>query len=106
MKIGPFNISSARTTANGETTAAARPTSNGASSTPPSPAAAAGEASTQVALSPAATTLIAGGDASFDTAKVQRITQAIRDGSFRINASAIADKLLDNAQELLARSPH
>ena len=104
MKIGPFNISSARTTANGETAAAARPSTNGAASNPS--ATAAGEASTQVALSPAATTLIAGADASFDTAKVQRIAQAIRDGSFRINAGAIADKLLDNAQELLARSPH
>ncbi|MDZ5457258.1 flagellar biosynthesis anti-sigma factor FlgM [Azohydromonas lata] len=105
MKIGPFNLSSARTTANGETAAAARPSTSGTAST--SSSVAAGEASsTQVALSPAATTLIAGGDASFDTAKVQRIAQAIRDGSFRINAGAIADKLLDNAQELLARSPH
>lgn len=104
MKIGPFNISSARTTASGENTAAARPSSNGAAPTPA--AATASEASAQVALSPAATTLIAGGDTSFDTAKVQRIAQAIRDGSFRINAGAIADKLLDNAQELLARSPH
>lgn len=106
MKIGPFNISSARTTANGESTAAARPSSNGATPTPASAAATASEASAQVALSPAATTLIAGGDTSFDTAKVQRIAQAIRDGSFRMNAGAIADKLLDNAQELLARSPH
>ena len=104
MKIGPFNISSARTKANGESTAVARPSSNGAATATAS--AGAGEASTQVALSPAATTLIAGGDASFDTAKVQRIAQAIRDGSFRINAGAIADKLLDNAHELLARSPH
>jgi negative regulator of flagellin synthesis FlgM len=100
MKIGPFNISSTRATANGESTAAARPSTNGA------PAASAGEASAQVALSPAAATLISGGNTSFDAAKVQRIAQAIRDGSFRINAGAIADKLIDNAQELLARSPH
>jgi negative regulator of flagellin synthesis FlgM len=100
MKIGPFNISSTRATANGESTTAARPATTGAAS------ASAGEASAQVALSPAAATLISGGNTSFDAAKVQRIAQAIRDGSFRINAGAIADKLIDNAQELLGRSPH
>lgn len=95
MKIGPFDSSSARTTATGERKAA-RASSNGA--------APASGSSTQVALSPAAT-LLGTNDASFDQAKVERIAQAIRDGNFRINADAIADKLLDNAQELLARPP-
>lgn len=43
-----------------------------------------------------------GADTSFDKAKVDRITQAIRDGKFEINADAIADKLIANAEELLA----
>jgi negative regulator of flagellin synthesis FlgM len=45
------------------------------------------------------------GDGSFDAAKVERITQAIRDGTFTVNAGAIADQLIANAQELLDRTP-
>ena len=63
------------------------------------------DSSTQVELSPEATMLSqASEDPSFDQAKVERIAQAIRDGSFSINPGAIADKLLSNAQEVLARS--
>ena len=63
------------------------------------------DASTQVELSPEATMLShAAQDPSFDQAKVDRIAQAIRDGSFSINPGAIADKLLANAQEVLGRS--
>ena len=60
------------------------------------------EASTKVALSPAASSLsVATGDAAFDTAKVERIAQAIRDGKFKVNADVIADRLIINAEELL-----
>jgi negative regulator of flagellin synthesis FlgM len=63
------------------------------------------DSSTQVELSPEATMLShASQDPAFDQAKVDRIAQAIRDGSFSINPGAIADKLLSNAQELLGRS--
>jgi negative regulator of flagellin synthesis FlgM len=41
---------------------------------------------------------------TFDAAKVERIAQAIRDGSFKVNADVIADKLIANAQELLGRT--
>jgi negative regulator of flagellin synthesis FlgM len=62
------------------------------------------EASAQVALSPAASALASGGaDPAFDTAKVERIAQAIRDGKFTVNPEAIADKLIVNAEELLGR---
>ena len=62
------------------------------------------EASAQVELSPAATALTGtGSDATFDAGKVERIAQAIRDGKFTINAEAIADKLIVNAQDLLGR---
>lgn len=40
-------------------------------------------------------------DGSFDAQKVERISRAIRDGSYRINAEAIADKLIANSRELL-----
>ena len=71
--------------------------------TPPEAAAPqAAEASAKVALSPAASSLsVATGDAAFDTAKVERIAQAIRDGRFKVNAEVIADKLIINAEELL-----
>lgn len=69
------------------------------------PAAAAGtavEASAKVALSPTVSQLAAGrSEAVFDTAKVQRISEAIREGKFVVNPDAIADKLIANAQELL-----
>ncbi len=64
------------------------------------------DASTQVALSSAAATLLSGNSsAEFDSAKVDRISKAIADGTYSINADAIADKLIANAQELLGKSP-
>ena len=64
-----------------------------------------GEPSARVELSPAASALAVGSaDPSFDSAKVDRIAQAIRDGRFEVDAEAIADKLIANAQELLGRS--
>jgi negative regulator of flagellin synthesis FlgM len=67
------------------------------------------EASAQIALSSTASNLLAGvpEDGSFDTAKVGRISQAITDGKFSIDADAVADKLIANAQEMLDRmQPH
>ncbi|CAD5374751.1 Flagellar biosynthesis anti-sigma factor FlgM [Rubrivivax sp. A210] len=68
------------------------------------PAAVEAEASAKVDLSPAAS-LMSGmaADPTFDSAKVDRIAQAIRDGQFKVNPEAIADKLILNAQELLGR---
>ncbi len=66
--------------------------------------AAVADGSAKVELSTAAATLIStikGGPAEIDAAKVARISQAIADGSFRIDAEAIADKLIANAQEVL-----
>lgn len=60
------------------------------------------EASAKVALSNTVTQLAGdGNDGVFDAEKVKRISEAIRDGKFEINADAIADKLISNAQELL-----
>lgn len=70
----------------------------------PTPAGSAAEPSTRVELSSQAALIGGGaGSADFDAAKVERVAQAIRDGSFRVDAEAIADKLIANAQELLGR---
>jgi negative regulator of flagellin synthesis FlgM len=89
MKIGPIEPKSVTVPAAPERKA------GGASN-------ATAEPSAQVQLSPAAAGL-AGADPTFDSEKVDRIAQAIRAGEFKINAEAIADKLIVNAQELLGR---
>lgn len=63
------------------------------------------EASAQIELSSTASKLLSGvsDEGSFDTEKVQRIAQAISDGKFSVNAEAVADKLIANAQEMLSR---
>lgn len=67
-------------------------------------AAAAPAASAQVAISSTAKLAASAGadDGSFDAAKVSRISKAISEGKFTVNATAIADKLVANAQELLS----
>ena len=93
MKIGPLDNSKQVTPAVTERKAA-----GGAK-----PAGGASEPSAKVQLSDTLTQLAAGGnDGVFDTAKVERISNAIRDGKFTVNAEAIADKLISNAQELLS----
>lgn len=62
--------------------------------------------SARIQISKNASALLAGGSSSaeFDTEKVARISKSIEDGTFKVNPGAIADKLMTNAQELLARS--
>jgi negative regulator of flagellin synthesis FlgM len=42
--------------------------------------------------------------ADVDAQKVATVRAAIQNGSFSVNAEAIADKLLSNAQEMLSRT--
>jgi len=91
MKIGPLESKPAATTVSER-------------KSQPATAQVGTEPSAQVALSPAASALAgAGTDPAFDTAKVERVAQAIRDGKFTVNPEAIADKLILNAAELLGR---
>lgn len=57
--------------------------------------------STQVEISDTAAVLLERAPNAFDADKVDRIRQAITDGSYRVNAEVIADKLLSNAHDLL-----
>jgi negative regulator of flagellin synthesis FlgM len=96
MKIGPLESKPAAPPVAGERKAA---------SAAADLATAAGGPSARVELSPAASALAAGAaDPTFDGAKVERLAQAIRDGKFEVNADVIADRLIANAQELLARN--
>lgn len=99
MKIGPVDTSI-------QPVAQANGAAAAAGSGKPAQAATAPEASTKVALSPAATKLVNEGNADFDTEKVSRIAQAIRDGQFKVNAEAIADKMIVQSQEFLASQKH
>lgn len=61
------------------------------------------EASAKVSLSTLADNLLNGADPAFDAAKVEKVKQSIDNGSYRVDAEVIADKLIANAQELLGR---
>lgn len=62
------------------------------------------DASAKVELSSTASTLLsAGASPEFDADKVARLSQAMADGSFKVNPGVIADKLIANAQELLTK---
>jgi len=63
-----------------------------------------GQASATVSLSGAARALLDAGDGTFDADKVEQVRQSISDGTYKINAHAIADKLIANAQDVLGRS--
>jgi negative regulator of flagellin synthesis FlgM len=93
MKIGPLDNK-----ANVATPATDRKASpSGAQAASPEPSA-------KVELSDAANVLASvSSDGSFDASKVERLQRAIREGSFRIDADAVADKLIANARELLQR---
>lgn len=57
--------------------------------------------STTVEVSDTATVLLDRAGDAFDADKVERIRQSIADGSYQVNADAIADRLLSNAHDLL-----
>lgn len=44
------------------------------------------------------------GNTDFDAGKVKSVRAAIEKGTFSVDAGAIADKMLSNAQEILSRS--
>jgi len=60
------------------------------------------EPSAKVELSAAGSAIASAlADGSFDAQKVERVSRAIREGTYRIDAEAIADKLIGNSRELL-----
>lgn len=57
-----------------------------------------------VTVSTLARTLAAGDASEVDAKKVESVRAAIEQGTFKVNAEAIADKLLANAEEMLNRN--
>ena len=104
MKIGPPADKPLSTPATGTPAPGTDVAKAGLAASVAAPAAAGVDASATVALSSTAATLLAGGSsAEFDADKVARMSQAIADGSFKVDPGAIADKLIANAEELLAK---
>lgn len=61
------------------------------------------DGSATVELSSTARALMEAADGSFDAQKVEQVRQSISDGTYKINADAIADKLIANAREVLGK---
>lgn len=104
MKIGNSPEGSGSSTKVEPRPAARKPEASGSNDVVRPSTTAAPAPSTQVAISSTAqlaASAAGGEDGSFDAAKVERIAQAISEGKFTVNARAIADKLVANAQELL-----
>lgn len=83
---------------------AAQGTAVSAAASQAKPAAAAPPPGVAVTMSSNAKSMEKAGDgAEIDQKKVAQMKQAIRDGSFKANPDAIADKMLSNAQEMMDR---
>ena len=82
---------------------ATRGAAEGARGGAAAPTGKAGEASATVQLSSTAQALLDGAEGGFDANKVEKVKQSIADGSYKVNAEAIADKLIANAQEVLGK---
>lgn len=83
----------------------AKPTAPAGEALARAAAPAAAAAGVPVTLSRAAQSLEPSGrtQGEFDANRVNAMRAAIEDGTFKVNAGAIADKLLTNAQEVLSR---
>ena len=91
----------AKTTA-GQSSAAATAARTAATTTPD--AATAKQAGVSVTVSSLTRTLEnSSASGSFDTEKVAKMKEAIANGTFKVDAEAIADKLLSNAQQVLRK---
>ncbi|MBA4263374.1 MAG: flagellar biosynthesis anti-sigma factor FlgM [Comamonadaceae bacterium] len=106
MKVDSSPDSYIGSVAGGPQKAAERPTAGAeaaAAAAKPQPA-----AGVTVTLSASTTQALSGaGSASsdvFNSEKVEAMKAAIADGSFKVNAEAIADKMLSNAAEMLSSS--
>ena len=104
MKINPLQDSAIATATSGVSRAAAgaKPPAQATGASAVEPATNGG---TPVTVSKLARSMepVSAGD-GVDTKKVAAMREAIANGTYKVNADAIADKLLTNAQEILSRA--
>lgn len=89
-------------------TAIERPGADQAAGTRSRPAAAAAGGGDTIRISDLSSQLAAlenrfAADGAFDASRVEKIKDAMREGRFKVNAEAVADKLLDSVRELLRK---
>lgn len=105
MKLSNLSEQSVSTKTVGPAKPADRSTAS-TNATSSSEATAASPSSVSVRLSPVTQTMTNGvarsGTDVFNAEKVQAMRTAIENGTFSVNAEAIADKLLSNAREMLS----
>ena len=110
MKVDPTTSSNlaslkdalSRSQQSGESTPAASATQGTASTPAPSASGASGDTSVSLSgLSQHLLSLAASGSADIDTAHVESIKQAIKDGTLQIDSGKIADGVLQTARDLL-----
>lgn len=85
-----------------------RPATDQAGSARAKPAASVATGSDTIRISELSTHLAAiegrfSTEGAFDAKRVDEIKQAMRDGHFKVNAEAVADKLLDSVREMLRK---
>lgn len=68
--------------------------------------AASGQEGVPVSVSTLAQAARGGASSDVDMGKVESVRTAIANGSYKVNAEAIADKLLSNAKEMFQRPQH
>jgi negative regulator of flagellin synthesis FlgM len=106
MKIGQpsdNSIPSSTSTQSAATKAAQSPTTT-AIATAAKGTQAAGVAVTMSSLARSLESTNRGQGADMDIKKVEAVKSAIQQGTYKVDAEAIADKLLSNAQEMLDRT--
>jgi negative regulator of flagellin synthesis FlgM len=100
MKIDLMSEIQVGTPAAGSTKPAERPAPSAVGGSVPASKSPSGNGVT-VTLSPQTQTMAAAPSDVVDTGKVETMKAAISNGSFKVNAETIADKLLSNAREML-----
>lgn len=106
MKVDSSPDSYIGSVASGPQRAAATPPAAPAGATSAAPAPGAPASGVQVTLSSTTQALSGPGNGNdvFNADKVEAMKQAIANGTFQVNAEAIADKMLANAAEMLNAS--
>lgn len=104
MKIGQNSELPASVSQTGSSKTAKAPASAAESATKSAASAPAAGVPVSVSIAARALEPTSRSTADFDVERVRAVKEAIENGTFSVDAEAIADKLLANAQEIFARA--